>query len=95
LIVLRSAALAVAVCLFVVATAAAAFDHGAWPFVFWTALVALALAFERRRYGAAQSGRLGPGWQQTGERFFDDATGQQVEVWFDPSTGERRYVKAD
>jgi hypothetical protein len=93
--VLRLAALAVAVVWFVVATAAAAFDHRAWPFVFWTALVALALSFERPRYGAAQSGPPGPGWQQTGERFFDDATGHLVEIWFDPSNGERRYVKAD
>jgi hypothetical protein len=30
-------------------------------------------------------------WQRTSERFIDDETGQLLEVWIDPLTGERRY----
>jgi hypothetical protein len=93
---LRLSALAVAACLFVLAMAAAIFfEKDAWPFVFWTGLVTLALAIERRSYGAAQRGQPGEGWQRTGEAFFDDASGHRVEVWFDPASGERRYVQVD
>jgi hypothetical protein len=31
-------------------------------------------------------------WRPTGEKFLDPATGKPVEVWFEPNTGERRYV---
>jgi hypothetical protein len=31
-------------------------------------------------------------WRPTGEKFIDPATGKPVEVWFEPKTGERRYV---
>lgn len=31
-------------------------------------------------------------WRPTGEKFIDPATGKLVEVWSDPTTGERRYV---
>ena len=92
---LRSAALAVAICVLGIATVAAIVDHIAWPVVFWVAVIAIALAVQRQRYGAAQLGRPGPGWQSTGERFFDDASGHQVEVWFNPASGERRYVQQD
>jgi uncharacterized protein YbjQ (UPF0145 family) len=34
-----------------------------------------------------------PGWQRTGERFVDDATGKVVEVFYDPKSGERQYVQ--
>lgn len=30
-------------------------------------------------------------WRPTGEKFIDDETGQPLEVWMDPLTGERRY----
>jgi hypothetical protein len=33
-------------------------------------------------------------WRLTGEKFIDPETGRAVEVWFEPSTGERRYVDA-
>lgn len=35
---------------------------------------------------------LSGGWRPTGEKFVDPASGKPVEVWFDPDTGERRYV---
>lgn len=90
---LRSAALAVAICILGIAAVAAIVDHVAWPVVFWVAVIAFAV--QRQRYGAAQLRRPGPGWQSTGERFFDDASGLQVEVSFNPASGERRYVQQD
>lgn len=33
-------------------------------------------------------------WERTNERFIDDETGQLLEVWIDPLTGERRYEPA-
>ena len=53
-------------------------------------LALLATVFEQWRYRK----RLPPSarWQPTGERFEDPATGQPMEVLYDPLTGERRYV---
>ena len=33
-------------------------------------------------------------WELTKEKFVDDETGQLLEVWIDPLTGERRYEPA-
>ena len=53
------------------------------------AVVLLGVTLEARRYrGRAGSGR----WQSTSERFVDPSTGRLMEVQYDPSTGERRYV---
>ncbi len=49
--------------------------------------------FERWRYRSA-AGDGGRGWQRTGERFEDPESGQVMEVLFDPSSGQRRYVEA-
>ena len=35
------------------------------------------------------------GWQQTDERFIDPESGQPVQVFYNPRTGERRYVAAN
>ena len=32
-------------------------------------------------------------WQATGERFVDPTSGKDVEVYYDPGSGERRYVE--
>lgn len=32
-------------------------------------------------------------WQATGERFVDPTSGKDVEVYYDPQSGERRYVE--
>lgn len=37
----------------------------------------------------------GGSWRATDECFIDPESGDRVTVWFDPSTGERRYVAAD
>lgn len=36
---------------------------------------------------------LGGNWRATDERFVDPESGKLVTVWFDPATGERRYVE--
>ena len=67
-----------------------------------------AIAFERMRYrsesaepvtqppsragGDPAGTALPPGFRRTDERFLDPSTGVLMRVWFDPATGERRYV---
>jgi hypothetical protein len=46
-------------------------------------------------YGRAAARPLGPGWRPTDEKFVDPETGELVTVWFDPASGERRYVGDD
>ncbi len=36
----------------------------------------------------------GPDWQRTEERFIDPGSGEPLEVWFHPQSGERAYVRA-
>ena len=68
----------------------------AWPFLVMAGLFALGTLFERFYYrGGPWSGRSpAPGgpWEPTAERFRDEETGALVTVWFNPATGERRYV---
>ena len=35
----------------------------------------------------------GQDWRFTGERFLDPPTGEMLEVWYCPRTGERAYVR--
>jgi len=56
------------------------------------ALIIVSMGLERR-YGRPGTPRRieylnGPA---TNEKFIDDETGQALEVWMDPLTGERRY----
>lgn len=62
----------------------------------WQALavgvtVLMGTLFERWRYRRIEEPSNGR-WQRTDEKFIDPATGDPVEVMFDPRTGERRYV---
>ncbi len=70
---------------------------GLWPPALWCglngALLTLGLVFERWQYRRTQSQAPGAGWHATGERFVDPGSGVLTEVWFQPSSGERRYVK--
>jgi hypothetical protein len=54
-------------------------------------VIVVAILFERRYRNDSRSpdGR----WQPTGERFADPTTGKDVEVFYDPKSGERRYVE--
>jgi hypothetical protein len=69
---------------------------GPIPFVVWSGLLGLILtagiAFERGRYTANSARRPGADWVATDERFLDPASGETVTVFYQPVTGERRYV---
>jgi hypothetical protein len=61
---------------------------GALAFVIW-------FLFRKGGYKrTALDGPPGPGWQRTGERFVDPTTGERLEVWFQPESGERAYVRS-
>src|SRR5579871_6790182 len=55
------------------------------------AIVILGTAFERWRYNNKAATAHGKQWQVTGERFVDPETGKNMEVLYDPGSGERRY----
>ncbi|HXZ04810.1 MAG TPA: hypothetical protein VEH81_08250 [Ktedonobacteraceae bacterium] len=48
------------------------------------------ILFERSSYRTKADTTQGK-WQATGERFKDPTTGQVVEVYYNPQTGERDY----
>jgi hypothetical protein len=51
-----------------------------------------ALVVERWRYKPVTGGAPGAGWVPTNERFVDPESGKLVTVFYQPATGERRYV---
>ena len=54
-------------------------------------LVVIGILFERRyRHDNQQPDSR---WQATGERFVDPTSGKDVEVYYDPRSGKRRYVE--
>jgi hypothetical protein len=62
----------------------------AWPALAGAGLLVAGTLWERFYYRGSERG--GAGWQATSERFLDDESGRLVTVWFNPATGERRYV---
>jgi hypothetical protein len=60
----------------------------------WAAVLTIGLLIERWRYKELSARMPGPGWQTTGERFVDPETDRLVTVYFNPTTGERRYIAA-
>lgn len=58
--------------------------------LFGGSLFVLGTLFERWRY-KNRNAQADGNWQPTGERFVDPGTGQDVEVLYDPVSGERRY----
>ena len=56
-------------------------------------LIVGAILFERKGYCSHVSRTQGK-WQSTGERFVDPTTGQRVDVYYNPETGERDYREA-
>jgi len=90
--ILRSVVLAIAAIAFAGALCGTLVDIGVWPSLLVATLFLIGILFERVRYGAAQRRPVGGGWQETTERFIDDESGRPITVWFDPATGERRYV---
>jgi hypothetical protein len=53
-------------------------------------VIAGAILFERSGY-RSNADRTQGKWQSTGERFKDPTSGQEVEVYYNPQTGERDY----
>ena len=64
---------------------------GGIPLIALGAVLLLTVFFEPR-YRRSDSDLAGSGWQQTSERFRDEESGKWLEVWFNPATGERRYL---
>jgi hypothetical protein len=56
------------------------------------AIVFVGTAFEKWRYHTG-AGRHGAHWQPTDEKFADPISGEEMEVQYDPVSGERRYVR--
>jgi hypothetical protein len=57
-------------------------------------LILIGTAFERWRYRNRNAAVSRGDWQPTGERFVDPGSGEKVEVFYDPESGERLYRKA-
>ena len=55
-------------------------------------LLFFGLVVERWRYKTLTSRRPAPDWVRTNERFVDPESGNVVTVFYQPATGERRYV---
>ena len=56
------------------------------------AVIVLGTVFERWRYRNSAP-PAGARWERTGERFVDPASGDTMEVYYDPASGERRYLR--
>jgi hypothetical protein len=70
--------------------------HGVWTpggqVLVIAGLVFLGTLFERWRY-RKDVAPPGAQWQQTDEKFADPITGEEMQVQYDPVSGERRYVR--
>jgi hypothetical protein len=55
-------------------------------------LAVLAVLVERYIYKPIAEETPGLGWDKTAERFTDPRSGKDVTVYFNPRTGQRRYV---
>ena len=62
------------------------------PMAIAPALVLFGLLFERFIYKPIRTDRPGSDWDRTSERFTDPRSGRNVRVYYNPRTGERRYV---
>jgi len=60
----------------------------------WALILFAGLVFERRRYKRLLDDAPGPGWSATTERFIDPHSGIETQVYFNPRTGARAYVRA-
>lgn len=65
---------------------------GGGPMILIFGLLLMISAALEPLYGRASSRPVGNGWRATDERFVDPESGKTVTVWFDPESGERRYV---
>jgi hypothetical protein len=65
---------------------------GGGLFLLICGLVVTATAVLERTYGNLVRRPAGRNWRPTDEKFVDPETGLLVTVWYDPATGDRRYV---
>jgi len=56
-------------------------------------LLGVGVLIERTRYKRLERAAPDPRFQPTSERFIDPETRAAVTVYFDPATGERKYVR--
>lgn len=70
----------------------ALWSTGSGPFLLIFAVIVILTALVEPIYGRAVGRPSGGDWRPTDERFVDPETGKLVTVWFDPRTGDRRYV---
>lgn len=57
--------------------------------------ITIGTLLERAIYKPLLRERPGAGWVKTAERFVDPDTGQAVDVFYNPTSGERQYVSQD
>jgi hypothetical protein len=92
---LRATSLIVFAVLLVAALTAALANWHTLPFVVALAVLLFGLLFERYVYKPIRPDTPGPEWDKTPERFEDPRSGRPVVVYYNPRTGERRYVADD
>ena len=90
---LRNVVLGVALVWLAIGLWFVSFDAAGWPMLVLPAVLVAGIVFERVNYRGNASDTTDPDWRPTNERFLDDATGRPVTVWFNATTGERRYVE--
>ncbi len=93
---MRTVSIALGVLALIGAVVAASVTRSLFPALVPAVLGVLILAgtlFERHRYKRLQDMTPGAGWTDTGERFMDPETQAPVAVFFNQTTGERRYVR--
>ncbi|MDR3533257.1 MAG: hypothetical protein P4L90_22200 [Rhodopila sp.] len=89
---MRRASLILGTALLAAALAGAVAGWHTLPIAVLAAVLVLGLLFERYVYKPIRPDPPGPGWDRTQERFVDPRSGQNVVVYYNPRTGERRYV---
>lgn len=77
-----------------IAVIGVAFEPSAWPMLLMAALIVAGTAYERVHYRGGDLAATGGRWTETPECFHDEESGRIVTVWYNPVTGERRYVEA-
>ncbi len=67
--------------------------HGGIQTLVGGTIILIGTLFERWKYKNRNAAASRGDWQPTGERFVDPGTGEDVEVLYDPQSGERLYRK--
>jgi hypothetical protein len=73
----------------------APWTSGGGPVLLIVGALAIVTAALEPIYGRALARPPSGDWRPTDEKFVDPESGKLVTVWFDPATGQRRYVSDD